>query len=143
MRTIIGPILKLFLSLERITGDLMRKKLGLTISQFRILMALKFNPDASQKTIAEFWGVTEPSVSRQIELLESKKIIVKNKKKTDRRGHSFILSAKGKKILDKALALLDDDMEKLFKTVSQKERLETIRLLTSLHNIINDRWKNL
>ena len=122
MRETIHPAFKLVSSMRRANDHLLVSRLDLTLSQFRILSVIKKNPEVSQRVIADFWMMTEASISRQIEILRAKKLIEKIPNPKNRREHTFALTAPGKKMLTKANTLLDSAFEKIFADVSQKER---------------------
>jgi DNA-binding MarR family transcriptional regulator len=122
MRETIQPVFKLVSSIRKINDRRLTSKLRLTLSQFRILSVIKKNPKTSQRVIANFWMMTEASISRQIEILRKKKLIEKVWSPENRREHIFRLTSSGLKMLSKANSLIDSMLEKIFADISQKDR---------------------
>ena len=132
MRVTIQPVFKLVSSIRKINDRQLTSKLHLTLSQFRILSVIKKNPKTSQRVIANFWMMTEASISRQIELLRGKKLIEKVQNPENRREHIFRLTVSGENILMKANALIDSALEKIFADISQQDRNSLSAILHKL-----------
>jgi DNA-binding MarR family transcriptional regulator len=87
-----------------------------TVPQFRILNQLRKN-SLTNSELAEWMGVTAPTMSRMLEPLEEKGLIVRTYNPNDRRSQSLSLSAAGKreaeKIRRQALEIFASRTEKL------------------------------
>ena len=126
------------IKMDRVSDRLLYKKLGLTFSQFKIIIALKTKANATQSTIANFWNITEASVSRQLNLLIKKKIVTKTKSKTDQREYRLRLTTNGKSAVIKAVSLIDKTFEKILKPISENEKNNFIKTLLKFQNIIDN-----
>ena len=76
----------------------------------------------SQREIANYWDMTEAAVSRQIELLVEKELILRDENPDNRRQHVLKLSKKGKEMYDKGFEVLDTKTEEVFAELDDKER---------------------
>ncbi len=122
IHSVIRPIMQLRACLDRVTSSVLRKKMGFGVSQFRILYVLANKPEMTQKVIADFWDVTEASVSRQIGILIKGGFAVK-------KGQSPTITPKGKKALDTAMREVTAAFEKIFKDIRDDDRRHTAELL--------------
>ena len=134
MRTTIQPALQLVFILDKTIDRLLVEKLDVSLSQFKILMALKHSPNASQRTIAKFWDMTEASVSRQANILLSKKLIQKVKNPTSKREYILRKTRAGKAQIRRAINLIDSKLENLFQNIGREERT---RLAVSLNHMLS------
>ncbi|MFL5814400.1 MAG: MarR family winged helix-turn-helix transcriptional regulator [Bdellovibrionia bacterium] len=71
-----------------------------TVPQFRILNQLRKRP-LTNSELAEWMGVTAPTMSRMLEPLEEKGLIVRTYNPNDRRSQSLSLTATGKREAEK------------------------------------------
>jgi DNA-binding MarR family transcriptional regulator len=111
--------------LDRVSTGVLRKKMGFGVSQFRILYVLANKPEMTQKVIADFWDVTEASVSRQVGILARQGFVVKK----SHASQGAAITVKGKKALDTAMKHISTSFEKIFSDVSDSERKKTAELL--------------
>lgn len=107
---------------KKVADKALLSKLRLTTSQLRMLMAVRHNPNLSQHDIAEFWNITEASASRQIGLLDSKGMIRKKRDPKNRRKYVLELTNKGNIEVRKAMTLMHNMLEKIFKDIMDKDR---------------------
>ena len=124
INNVIRPVMQLRAGLDRVSSIVLRKKMGFGVSQFRILYVLAFKPEISQKDIADFWDVTEASVSRQVSILEKQGLVSRSSK--------TMISSKGKKALTKALKYLNATFEKIFVGIPDADRRTVARLMENL-----------
>ena len=82
-------------SLDRISDELLQKKFQLTLSQYRMLSAISWKSHLCQSEIAKYHSLTPAAVSRQIDILEQKKLIIKKPNPKNRRQHLLFLSSNG------------------------------------------------
>src|SRR3990167_1185748 len=94
-------------------------KLGITHSQLVVLAALLWlcnqNGEVTQKTISELTNIDKMSTSDLIATLMNKKMVKKLKNKTDGRAFSLSLTEKGKKIVLKAIPMVEGIDQLFFK----------------------------
>ena len=104
--TINDQILQLATTVSKQTDELLVKELGLSHSQYRVLLALEWNPRAQQKTIATHLGITEASVSRQVKLLSGSRLISVKQDAANRRVHIIAVTPLGMQQTEAATALI-------------------------------------
>lgn len=132
------PIIGLVLIFKKIADRTLRPKLSITTAQFKILLAIQHNPNLSQQAIAKFWGVTEASASRQIEILNRKGLISKTHDVNNHRKYILKLTRRGKSEIKQASRLMSVIFEKIFKGVSNKDRKTFHNLSKRFIAIIKD-----
>lgn len=130
-KAILVKLHKVTFLLDRITDITLQKGMGLSFSHFLILMALG-RRTLSQRDIADFHGVTEAAVSRQIELLRKKDFIDRQTDPTNRRKHVIVLTKRGELQLAKALALLQKKFDSIMSVWSKREQAQMVELLHRL-----------
>jgi DNA-binding MarR family transcriptional regulator len=119
--------------LSRQSDQVLQEQLGIGLSQFRILQALQTNPLVQQKQIASLLGQTEASVSRQINLLQTKGTIAVRTGLRDRREHIAVVLPKGERLLEAGLQLITQYHRPMFEGLKLREREQLLELLGRLH----------
>jgi DNA-binding MarR family transcriptional regulator len=91
-----------------------------TVPQFRILNRL--NKGAmTNRDLAEWMGVTPPTMSRMLECLETKSLIQRKCDPSDRRVQTLTLTASGKREADKIRKTARERFASRIKTLSSDE----------------------
>lgn len=108
----------------------------LTIPQFRLLLRLSQQP-SSQSELAEWLGVTAPTMSKMIDSLLKNKMLTRQYQEKDRRKQKIELTIVGKKLIQKqqkfATKMFLKKIEKL--TKNEKEKLKDgLEILIKLVN---------
>lgn len=120
----------------RQSDQLLQERLGIGMSQFKLLMMLKFTPNIQQRTLAESLGQTEASISRQTKLLTERGMLDVAINPDNKREHITTLTAKGAKIADAANDILHEYHDQVFERLSEKQRQRLSELLTEVHEIV-------
>lgn len=128
--------------MDRQSDVLLQERLDMGFSQFKILMALKWNAGVQQRQIAERLGQTEASVSRQIKLLKEAGYITVKQSPQNRREHITTLTTKGVNAADKALRMLNEYHAPTFERFSASEQEMLRKLLQDLHQQMCSRDPN-
>ncbi len=126
---------KLSVIMWRISAKILQEDLHVSFAQFKMLMAIWHRGEISQKTIANFHGLSEAAVSRQIEQLVNEKLIIRRINESNRREHLLSLSAKGKTCVNRATKILDTHFNRLFNVLGRQKRKFTELLNTLLEHI--------
>jgi DNA-binding MarR family transcriptional regulator len=92
-----------------------------SIPQFRALRFIQANPDSSLTGLAEFLGLTLPSVSKLIDLLVRQDLVVRQESSSDRRKLTLELSEAGEAIVNRARASTQANMVRRLQGLSVKE----------------------
>src|SRR6266545_1497160 len=83
--------------IHRQSDQVLQERLGIGLSQFKILMMLQWRPH-TQRELADSLGQTEASISRQIKLLVEKGMLTVTVNPQNRREHRTTPTAKGIKV---------------------------------------------
>ena len=122
--------------LLRQSDQVLQERLGIGISQYRILMMLQRNPNVQQRKLAESLGQTEASISRQIKLLCEKGLLAIRVNPKSRREHITVPTAKGIKLTDAATEVLENYHEPMLSLISDKQRQQLRESLETFHQYI-------
>ncbi len=122
--------------LMRQSDQILQERLGIGISQLRILMMLQHAPNAQQRKIADRLGQTEASISRQIKLLQDKGLLTVRVNPKSRREHLTLPTPKGVKMTEAALDVLSHYHEPMLNLLSEKQREQLRTALTIFHDHI-------
>lgn len=119
--------------MHRQSDQVLLERLGIGMSQFKLLMMLQNRPGIQQRTMAECLGQTEASVSRQTKLLIEKAMLTIKVNPKNRREHSMIITPKGVKICQAALDTLQEYNRPAFEQFSEKQQSQLRDMLKTLH----------
>ncbi len=81
-----------------------RRRSDLNVIQFRTLVYLKLSPGADLSSLAEYLGLTLPTVSQMIDGLVEKGVVTRQDSTTDRRRVALALTAQGVSLLERSLS---------------------------------------
>jgi len=122
--------------LMRQSDQVLQERLGIGMSQLRILMMLSATPNIQQRKLAECLGQTEASVSRQIKLLKEKRMLSVHVNPKSRREHLTEPTDKGLKMTEAAFEALSVYHTPMMERLSQKQREQLKEALSTLHDYI-------
>lgn len=120
-------------SLARQTEEILQDDVGITFSQFKILMVLQDHPQLQQKQIAERLAQTEASISRQIAGLEDDDLIKIAMNPNNRREHRTTLTIKGVRQIDRAREELNRYYQPMFEQLTNQQQEELLNALSVMH----------
>lgn len=120
--------------LARQSDQVLQEQLGIGFSQFKILMALQWNPNVQQRQIAERLGQTEASISRQIKLLHQDGLLSTIISPQNRRQHITRPTTKGERLTDKAMEILNNYHGPMFARLSDKQQQQLREILGTMHD---------
>lgn len=122
--------------LSRQSDQVLQEQLGIGFSQFKIMMALKWNPAVQQKQIAERLGQTEASISRQIKLLQDKGLLAARVRADNKRERITTLTPKGERLTEKSMQVLNNYHAPTFNSLSEKQQQTLIEILNTMHDAV-------
>jgi DNA-binding MarR family transcriptional regulator len=135
-----GPVISVGYLLQHTATILMRQsdqvlqeRLGIGMSQFKLLMMLKENPNVQQRKLAECLGQTEASISRQIKLLCEKGLLAIKINPRSRREHITVPTVKGAKMTEAALDVLAQYHSPMFDLLTDKQTQQLVEMLNKFH----------
>jgi DNA-binding MarR family transcriptional regulator len=120
--------------LMRQSDQVLQERLGVGMSQFRLLMMLQETPNVQQRKLAECLGQTEASISRQIKLLVEKGLLGVRVNPKSRREHITVLTSKGVKMTEAAIEVLNQYHSPVFDTLTDKQRQQLNEILVKMHS---------
>jgi DNA-binding MarR family transcriptional regulator len=109
----------------------------LTLSQFRTLTFLYRHEDASLSELAEHIGSKLPTMSKTVENLVERKMVIRSDSPQNRRQIRLKLSAAGLKELSRTRASVQAKISVLFVDLSEEQRVAIAASLTSLRTIFS------
>ncbi len=119
--------------LHRQADQILQERLGLGISQLKILELVARAPHAKQRALAAGLGQTEASISRQIKLLQQKGLLITQIDPAERRNHLATLTSKGVKITQACHDVLEQFQQDLVANLQPREQEQLQHILTKLH----------
>ncbi len=120
--------------LMRQSDQVLQERLGVGMSQFKILMMVKANPNVQQRKLAESLGQTEASISRQTKLLCERGLLLIRVNPKSRREHITIPTAKGLKVTEAALDILEQYHAPMMETLNTKQKQQLTDIMMTLHS---------
>ena len=133
----IGSLLhKVSNALDKVSDQVLLQKLGIGLSQFRVLLYLLSDDGAKQKTIAGNLAQTEPSVSRQVKVLQEKGLAVARMSTVNRRDRLVFLTKKGAATAEKAVNILNEYHAPMFANLSQGQQEQLIETLRTMQGYL-------
>jgi MarR family transcriptional regulator, 2-MHQ and catechol-resistance regulon repressor len=109
-----------------------RKTLGLGDSDFRVLEVLLHKGPLPVNVIGEKVELTTGSITTAVDRMEAKWLVVRKNHSEDRRIRLVELTSKGRRLIEKAYAQHEVDMERAMKHFSREDRSALIDLLKQL-----------
>lgn len=119
--------------LHRQSDQMLQERLGIGMSQFKILMMLQRQPNVKQRVLAHALGQTEASISRQVKLLHEKGMLALRVDPDERRKHIAVLTPKGTTLAEAARQCLAEYHAPMFEELGEKQRKQLQEILAKLH----------
>ena len=124
------------LSTKRFVQNSHTHGLEISLDQWLVLGPVWKNDGISQKDIAEYCGKDKTSVTKIIDTLEKKNLVVRVTDQLDHRVKRVVLSQKGRELFLSALPVMAQTRDELRSGISDKE-------IEALKTILNKIFKNL
>jgi MarR family transcriptional regulator, 2-MHQ and catechol-resistance regulon repressor len=113
-------------------ADESKKNVGLCDSDFRVLEALLHKGPLPVNVIGDKVELTTGSITTAVDRMEAKWLVVRKNHPEDRRVRLVELTAKGRRLIEKAYAQHTIDMEEAASVLSREERAVLLELLKRL-----------
>jgi Transcriptional regulators len=138
-----GPINTLGYLLQHATSimyrqsdQILQERLGIGMSQYKLLMMLQYESNVQQRALAESLGQTEASISRQIKLLAEKGMLAVKVNPKNKREHVTAATPKGIKVTVAAREVLAEYQTPVFDQFNEKQLQQMTEMLTQMHMVI-------
>ena len=125
-------------AMERLAEIEMKKRLGLTSSQWKVIMALSLSEGLSQKELAEKIYVDGSTLVPVIDKMEQNSLVERRPDPKDRRNNRIFLTKKSEATVDSITDVALELRKIIYKGLSQ-EKLESVNAV--LRTIINNSSK--
>jgi len=109
-----------------------KRKLGLGDSDFRVLEALFHNGTLPVNVIGQMIDLTTGSITTAVDRMEAKWLVVRKNHPDDRRIRLVELTAKGRRLIEKACSQYAVDIENAVSALTKQERITLVELLKRL-----------
>ena len=113
----------------------MEQGFDITIDQWLVLNAIHEKPDITQFEIASKVFKDTASVTRIIDLLIKKGLLIREAHNSDRRRFTLELTAEGRKLITKITGVVERNRAIALQGITEKE---LIRMKETLNNIIDN-----
>jgi DNA-binding MarR family transcriptional regulator len=118
----------------RQSDQVLQERLGIGMSQYKLLMMLENTPNVQQRKLAECLGQTEASISRQTKLLCEKGLLAIRVNPKSRREHITVLTPKGLKVTEAAADVLSAYHTPMLDLLSAKQQQQLMEILGKFHS---------
>ncbi len=108
--------------MDKIADSTLQDNINLTLSQFLILMNIVQNQGLTQIEIANFLEITQSAVSRQIDVLKNKNLILIKQNEENKREHLLFPTSLGKQVFTKSNNILHKTFDDLLKVMDDREK---------------------
>src|SRR5713226_1574481 len=119
-------------SLERLVEAEMKKRLGLTGSKWKIILALNLSDDLSQKELAEKIYVDGSTLVPIIDKMERDGLVQRKQDPNDRRNNRIFLTKKSESIVNSIIEIILELRKIIYKGLSQEELESTKKILKKI-----------
>lgn len=124
------------LSTKRFVQNSHKYGLDISLDQWLVLGPVWKNEGISQKNISEYSGKDKTSVTKIIDTLEKKNLVVRVADQLDHRVKRVVLSNKGRELFLNVMPVMSQTRDELRNGISDKE-------IESLKIVLNKIYKNL
>ena len=116
----------------------MRSQMGpeISVPLFRIMGYLSRHPGASLTDVADHMGLTPPSVSKMVDGLVERGLVLRVAATEDRRRIELALTPAGSDLLGAAYTHTKKQISKMLEALESEELLQLIECLNKLHSIV-------
>ena len=116
----------------KVRKEFQRRDCNVTIDQWVILCALWEKDGQSQAELTEKTFKDRPTVTRMLDLLEKKGLVVRKRSATDRRVYNIFLTSLGQNFQSKLVPIVIDLHAAILKGFSQSETAQLYAMLNRL-----------
>ena len=115
---------------KRFVQNAMKSGLDISLDQWMVLGPIWQLESASQKELGEITLKAKPSITRLIDILEKKNLVVRVEDQIDHRIKRVILTNAGKQLFFDVLPIMEKTREEVRKDISDQD-IETFKIVLS------------
>lgn len=119
--------------LEKKADELLRLQLAIGVAQYKVLAAVGRNSLAKQNVVADLLHQTEASISRQVHILERKKMLHVGLVIGNKRARELVLTELGERVLHEAEQIIISAVDQILQSVPSSERATLESILHRLY----------
>ena len=119
--------------LHQRANQALQEQLGIGMTQLVIMRALRHGKGITQRQMATQLSQTEAAISRQIKLLQEKRLIATKVNALSKRERLSMLTPKGEQLAVAAEELLEKYTNQAFAGVAHKKQRQMLEALEALH----------
>lgn len=108
------------------------KPYDITPGQWNLINQLDRAGELPQKELAQITQKEQATITRYIDTLERKGLVVRNRHKTDRRSHMVSITDKARELIEAVLPLTVDTADRLIEGIDQKDINKFVATLEAL-----------
>jgi DNA-binding MarR family transcriptional regulator len=109
--------------------------LSLRPGQFAVLTLIRSNPGASQSSVSAALGIQKANFVATIADLESRGLVARRKSASDGRSYALELTARGRRVLERAAALQEEHEARVTARLGARGREQLLELLGRLSGL--------
>ena len=115
--------------------------LGVDLSpeQYFVLLKVQANPGSSQSDLADRHFADYPNITRLIDSLVRRNLLVREPAPEDRRRHAVFLTGEGRETAGRLLAAVAAERKAMYQGISQEDIDSTVSVLRSIEERASDR----
>jgi DNA-binding MarR family transcriptional regulator len=136
-KSLLNKIARVANSLEREVENELKVSFALTFSQFRVLNGLLALGEVSQRELATNLEVTPAVVTRQVEVLGARGLVVQRGNPKSKRENLLALTKKGEGAVHDASKAIADRQKALLEPLSLKDETALERVIDELSRSLN------
>ena len=116
----------------KVTDELRKKQIDITVEQFSILTILFYKDGITQQDIADQLNRDKTTITRVLHNMEKKNLLVRVTDRTDRRNKNIYLTHLGKKLQQKSVTATGPVYLKAIKGLSEMDIQHLIKSLNKI-----------
>ena len=123
-------------ALRQQTDQILQERLGIGMSQFKLLITLQDRPQITQRGLADHLKQTEASISRQVKLLCEKGLLSVTTNPRSHREHIMAITPKGARLTEAAREVVEEHSKTVFSTLEDKQQQQLLESINAIHRAV-------
>ena len=124
--------------MQTIRAEMRQSRGAVSVPQFRVLAYLRGKPGAAQIDVAEYLGLTSPSIVSLVDALETRDLLRREAVSGDRRKVALHLSTQGEELFDAAFQAAQDSLAARLGSFDPSELELMLRAMNLLRPVFSE-----